>query len=194
MVWFGVQAFAHSLILLRAALTDQVFGPSHSSADFNQLSSSQCNLSFFTLKLPFAKLYICCDADVVHAIEKMPLNVAMIPVEKWFMHRLTGLDLDDDMQQSHFFAGHSPDERKRGRFAGFLQVGRGALKPGPEINEWTKTTAAGMAEIINGLAEDASGPLDVWHFVRRRVTMVKTNVFFGSLNPLKKKEVEEAFW
>lgn len=66
---------------------------------------------------------------------------------------------------------------------------------GPPLDVMNKNMVSNLSKSVDELASSGAGkPLDLYGWARHAITIASTDAVWGNKNPLKSREIEDAFW
>lgn len=144
------------------------------------------------MSMPGTKMYIVTTPALIQSVQRQPKILAFPPIEAKFSYRVCG-----PSKEAHdiLMKNVNGDEGNHGLSMESYEAMRGALVPGPNLDEMNRVMTQNIAASLDGLLPNGK-PVkkSLARWLRDIVTIATTNSVYGPQNPYKDQSVQDAFW
>ena len=145
-------------------------------------------LPIYTLRMPFARLYIINSPGLISAVQKQPKTLAFWPlavkgaVNIGRFSKATGEIINTN----------DPDGKDYGH--SFHDAIQPSLAPGEGLDSMNRAMLGLVAASLNGLRKQQNTRLSLFSWVKHQITIATTDAAYGPGNPWRDPALEIAFW
>ena len=152
-------------------------------------SSHQHKLPIYTLRLPFARLYIVNDSALIPIIERQSKIIAFSPIQADATANLLGMSEATNATLKRDPTGEN------GHFTSFHHAVRPALAPGPGLDTMNRRSVDSLAASLAYLRarQTPSTTVSLFAWVQHEIIMATTDAEYGPANPFRDPEFEKAW-
>ncbi len=146
-------------------------------------------LPIYTLRLPFARLYIVNDRSLISTIERQSKIISFAAVEAEASTNLLGMSEATNATIKRDPTGEN------GHFTSFHHAVRPVLAPGPGLDTMSRRSVNSLATSFAYLRarQAPSTTVSLFAWVQHEITMATTDAEYGPANPFRDSEFEQAW-
>ena len=140
-----------------------------------------------------SKLYVINSIDLISSVQRLPKILAFPPIEAKFATTICASSKEGNQIIANNLNGEEGDW---GYSHDVYKSMNSALAPGPALDGMNRIMIQNIADSLNKLRPQGNQPLEIKlaEWSRHEITMATTNSVYGSHNPFKDPNVENAFW
>ncbi|KAI1298850.1 cytochrome P450 [Xylaria venustula] len=150
---------------------------------------SRCRLPIYTLRLPFARLYVVNSPQLVQTLQRRTRTISFAPIMVRMASTIMGLSTHavEVIGEKHL------DDH--GFIHQFTQNLRATLNPGPKLDTLNRKSVQIIAASLDKLSRSKTPlKLNMVDWIYKEVMIATTEGVYGPHNPFKEPTVQEAFF
>ena len=153
--------------------------------------SSRYRLSLYSLDLLGGRIYVVNSVDILQSIQRLPKKLSFWFIEANFGATLAGMSKQAEIKMLDNPQGEKGDHSL---LWGAMMAIHQNMKPGKSLDQINQDMARHLTIILRDLDAEEGATIDLWEWVKHKMTLVTTESIYGPLNPFKDKAVEDSFW
>lgn len=151
------------------------------------MDSLRYNLPIYTLRLPFARLYIINETSLISSVDRQTKMISFAPIEADATVNLLGMS-----DKANSTIKHDPTS-DTGHFITFHKSFRPALAPGPGLDSMCRKAVQGLTTSFDDIRQRGPAVVKLFKWVQHELVLATTDAEFGPGNPFRDPAFEKAW-